>query len=120
MRLSACAATWFALVAAPSWGADAAHGELLFKVCTACHTDQPDANALGPSLRGVVGRKAGSLEAFRYTPAMTRSAIVWDEASLRDYITDPLGTVKGTRMPSVGIKQAEDADDIVAYLKTLN
>ena len=51
---------------------------------------------------------------------MQRSAIVWDDASLRDYITDPQATVKGNRMPFAGIKQPSDADDIVAYLKTLN
>jgi cytochrome c len=120
IRRSVCAAALLTLVAAPSWGADAAHGQDLFKACAACHADKPGGNTLGPSLRGVVGRKAGSLEEFRYSPAMKRSAIVWDEASLRDYITDPQGKVKGNRMPFAGIKQASDADDVIAYLKTLN
>jgi cytochrome c len=103
----------------PAHGADAEHGKALFKACAACHPDKPGANKLGPSLSGVVGRKAGALEDFRYSPAMKRSELTWDEATLRDYISDPQGKVKGNRMPFAGIKQPTDADDIVAYLKTL-
>ncbi|MEJ0071409.1 MAG: c-type cytochrome [Pseudomonadota bacterium] len=105
-------------LAAPALAADAAHGKQLFKACEACHSDKPG-NKLGPSLAGVVGRKAATLEDFRYSPAMTRSNLTWDETNLRDYITDPQAKVKGNRMPFAGIKQPSDADDIVAYLETL-
>ena len=104
--------------ATPAHAADAEHGKALYKACAACHTDKP--GTIGPSLKGVVGRKAGALDDFRYSPAMKRSELVWDEASLRDYISDPQGKVKGNRMPFAGIKQPTDADDIVAYLKTLH
>jgi cytochrome c len=98
--------------------ADAEHGKQLFKACAACHSDKPG-NKLGPSLAGVVGRKAGALEDFRYSPAMQKSGLTWDEANLRDYIADPQAKVKGNRMPFAGLKKPGDADDVVAYLQTL-
>ena len=94
--------------------ADAGHGQQLFKACAACHS-----NKLGPSLTGVVGRKAAALDDFRYSPAMQRSNIVWDETNLREYIADPQGKVKGNRMPFAGLSNAKDIDDVVAYLATL-
>ena len=106
-----------ALVARPAMAADAAHGKALYHACEACHSDKPD--AIGPSLKGVVGRKAGSLDDFRYSGPMRRANLVWDEAHLRAYLTDPQGTVKGNRMPFGGLVNPADVDDIVAYLKTL-
>jgi cytochrome c len=95
--------------------ADAAHGRELFVTCAACHSDKPD--AIGPSLKGVVGRKAGALENFRYSNAMMRAGITWDEANLRDYIKDPQAKVKGNRMPFGGLNKPAEIDDIIAFLK---
>ena len=95
--------------------ADAVHGKQVFATCAACHSDQPD--AIGPALKGVYGRKAGSLDSFRYSNAMLRSGLVWDEATLRDYIKDPQGKVKGNRMPFGGLAKPQDIDDVVAFLK---
>jgi cytochrome c len=97
--------------------ADAEHGKVLYQGCAACHTERPD--ALGPSLKGVFGRKAAALEDFRYSNPMKRANLVWDEDNLRAYIIDPQGKVKGNRMPYGGITNPKDVDDIVAYLKTL-
>jgi cytochrome c len=97
--------------------ADANRGKELFLACAACHTEKAD--ALGPSLKGVVGRKAAALDNFRYSPAMTRSNITWSEAKLRDYLMDPQGTVKGNRMPFSGMPNRTDVDDIIAHLTTL-
>jgi cytochrome c len=105
-----------AMVAAgAAQAADAAHGKLVFQTCAACHTDKPD--AIGPSLRGVYGRKSGSLDDFRYSNAMLRANLVWDDANLRDYIKDPQAKVKGNRMPFAGLSDAKDIDDVIAYLK---
>jgi cytochrome c len=106
-----------AVASASAWGADANHGKELFLACAACHTEKAD--ALGPSLKGIVGRKAASLQDFRYSPAMTRSNITWTEAKLREYLMDPQGTVKGNRMPFSGMTNRADVDDIIAYLATL-
>ena len=97
--------------------ADANHGKELFLACAACHTEKAD--ALGPSLKGIVGRKAASLDNFRYSPAMQRSNITWTEANLRDYLTDPQAKVKGNRMPFSGMPNRADVDDLIAHLATL-
>jgi cytochrome c len=97
--------------------ADPEHGKVLYQACVACHTERPD--ALGPSLKGVFGRKAAALEDFRYSNPMKRANLVWDEENLRAYIIDPQAKVKGNRMPYGGVGDPKDVDDIVAYLKTL-
>jgi cytochrome c len=104
-------------IASPATAADPDHGKALYQTCAACHTERPD--ALGPSLKGVVGRKSAALDDFRYSNPMKRANLVWDEANLRAYIQDPQAKVKGNRMPYGGLTDGKDVDDIVAYLKTL-
>jgi cytochrome c len=108
----------FAVATGSAAAADAEHGKALYQTCAACHTERPD--ALGPSLKGVVGRKAAALEDFRYSNPMKSANLVWDEANLRDYIKDPQAKVKGNRMPYGGLTDPKDVDDIIAYLKILN
>ncbi len=105
------------LAGTPVFAADANHGKTLFTACQACHTEKAD--ALGPSLKNVVGRKSASLEDFRYSAAMKRANLTWDEGNLRQYLTDPQGKVKGNRMPFSGFANANDANDVIAYLVTL-
>jgi cytochrome c len=105
-----------ATAAAPAAAADAEHGKALFAACAACHQEKPD--ALGPSLKGVLGRTSGAMEDFRYSNPMKRANLVWDEANLREYIADPQAKVRGNRMPFDGLHDPKDVDDIVAYLKT--
>ena len=107
----------FPLVATPVAGADAEHGKVLYQSCVACHTERPD--ALGPSLKGVVGRKSAALEDFRYSNPMKRANLTWDDDNLRAYISDPQAKVKGNRMPFGGLTDPKDVDDIIAYLKIL-
>jgi cytochrome c len=95
--------------------ADAAHGKVVFQTCAACHTDKPE--AIGPSLRGVYGRKSAALPDFRYSNAMTRANLTWDDANLKAYIKDPQAKVKGNRMPFGGLSGDADIDDVIAYLK---
>ena len=95
--------------------ADAAHGKVVFQQCAACHTDQ--SGAIGPALRGVFGRKSGTVDGFRYSDAMKRANLTWDEANLHDYISNPQTKVKGNRMPFGGVTSAGDLDDLIAYLK---
>jgi cytochrome c len=102
--------------ATPSLAADANRGKELFTACAACHTERPD--SLGPSLKGVVGRKAAALEDFRYSPAMRRSNVTWNQKSLHDYLMNPQDAIKGNRMPFSGFPNGTDADDVIAYLAT--
>jgi cytochrome c len=103
-------------LALPARAADPVHGKVLFAACIACHSESADAQ--GPSLKGVAGRKAGSLEDFRYSSAMKRADFSWDAAGLRDYLHDPQAKVKGNHMPFSGFASMRDADDVAAYLET--
>ena len=96
--------------------ADAEHGKALYAPCAACHTDKAD--ALGPSLNGVFGRKSAALGDFRYSNPMKRANLVWDAANLRAYLLDPQAKVKGNRMPFGGVASPAEADDLVAFLET--
>lgn len=116
-RMWSCAAVLLALASGAASAADAEHGKTLFAPCAACHAERAD--SLGPSLKGVFGRKSAALDDFRYSNAMKRANLVWDEDNLRAYIKDPQGKVKGNRMPFGGMSDAKDVDDLVAYLKTL-
>jgi cytochrome c len=111
------AAVAASLVAAPAGAANLDHGQEVFRACAACHTEKPD--ALGPSLKGVVGRKSAALDDFRYSNPMRRANLVWDEANLRQFLADPQAKVAGTRMPFGGLGDPKDIDDVLAYLATL-
>ena len=99
--------------------ADVAHGQQLFQKCAECHAQGAAGDNVGPSLNGIVGRKAAALPDFRYSAAMRRSGITWDEANLKEYIANPQGKVRGNRMPFTGYDKPGDIDDLVAYLATL-
>lgn len=96
---------------------DSAKGEKIFKKCAACHSVEAGKNKVGPSLHGVVGRPAGSVEGFKYSDAMKESGIVWDEATLDSFLTKPKDVVPKTRMAFPGLKDEEDRQDVIAYLK---
>jgi cytochrome c len=106
-------------ISLPASASDIAHGKQVFQQCAACHGETGAGSDNGPSLVGVVGRKAGSVAGFRYSAPMKRSIITWDDASLKAFVTDPQGEVKGTRMPFDGLKNPTDAADVAAYLGAL-
>ena len=90
-----------------------------FAPCAACHSVEPGMNGVGPSLAGVVGRKAGTLAGFSYSPAMQAYGKTWDDATLDAYLTSPAKTVPGTRMTYVGQGDPAKRAEVIAYLKTL-
>lgn len=104
-------------LAVPALSADAARGKEVFQACAACHGDK--GGDLGPSLAGVIGRKAGSREDFRYSGPMMRAGFTWDETRLKAFIRDPQEAVRGTRMPFGGLDSAADIDDLAAYIGAL-
>jgi cytochrome c len=106
-----------ALTASQAGAADTEHGKALYQACAACHAE--GGNGMGPNLKGVFGRKSGALEDYRYSPAMLRANLVWDEANLKAYIANPQAKIKGNRMPFGGLTEPNDLDDVVAYLKIL-
>jgi len=118
--------TMTGVVALAAWSgqamaADAGKGKTLFETCAKCHsiTAESDSTLVGPTLKGIVGRKSASIEDFRYSTAMRAANITWNEASLKEYITDPQAKVKGNRMALKSTFEPEEIDDIIAYLGTL-
>ncbi len=108
---------------APAWAAqeESDDGMVAYNnACRTCHSFKPDDNRLGPTLHGIVGRKAGSIEGFAFSPSMKASGITWDEATLDKFISDPNQVVSGNKMqPFGGIADAGDRKKIIDYLKTL-
>lgn len=109
-----------ALMSAGAQAADLAHGKRVFQSCSSCHVVDSEANRFGPSLKGVVGRKAGSEPDFRYSQAMKdagAAGLVWDEASLGEFLSSPKRKVPGTSMRFFGLWTQSEIDDVIAYLK---
>jgi cytochrome c len=99
---------------------DAAKGEKVFAKCKACHEVEKGVNKVGPTLKGVVGRKAAAVEGYKYSESMIAKGaegIVWDEATLTAYLPDPKAFVPKTKMAFAGLKKPEDVADVIAYLK---
>lgn len=94
-------------------------GEKVFKkYCTTCHTVEAGKNKIGPSLAGIIGRKSGSVPGFSYSDANKNSGVVWDEAKLDQYLTDPKAFMPNNKMTFVGLKKAEERTAVIGYLKT--
>ncbi|PJK30192.1 c-type cytochrome [Minwuia thermotolerans] len=112
------AALGVALLAGPALAdGDPAKGEKLFKRCAACHAVGEGAkNKLGPHLNGVVGREAGAVEGYRYSPAMQKADVTWTVENLEAYLTKPRDFIKGNRMAFPGLPKAADRADVIAYL----
>ncbi|MDX1486045.1 MAG: cytochrome c family protein [Alphaproteobacteria bacterium] len=98
---------------------DPAKGKQVYKKCAICHDIRKGKNKIGPSLFGVFGRKAAQAPGFRFSPAMKKSGLVWNEENLDKYLQNPRKTVKGTRMVFAGLRSKKDRENVIAYLKTL-
>jgi cytochrome c len=96
---------------------DPAQGEKVFDKCKACHAVDEPQNKVGPHLVGLLGRKAGSVEGFRYSQALKESGITWNEQTIAEYMADPRGYIKGNRMAFAGLKSEQEIADLIAYLK---
>ena len=96
--------------------ADPEKGKAVFEQCAACHSLDGTGDYDGPTLKGIIGRKAGSLEDYRYSAAMKRSDVTWDAATLDKYVADPQAFIPGNRMAFAGIGDNAQRDDLIAYL----
>lgn len=99
---------------------DAAKGEKVYLKCKTCHDIDKGVNKVGPTLKGLVGRKAAAVPDFKYSEAMIAKGaegVVWDEATLTAYLPDPKAFVPKTKMVFAGIKKPEDIKDLIAFLK---
>ncbi|WP_095013273.1 c-type cytochrome [Tsuneonella mangrovi] len=90
-----------------------------FVQCRACHSTKPGQTLIGPSLAGIYGTKAGEVAGFRFSDAMKKSGLTWDDASLDKFLESPMTVVPGTKMSFYGVKNAAQRQQIIDYLKTL-
>lgn len=119
--LAAVPAGALSLAAIPALAqADLASGQKLFgQRCAACHgTSAAEKKPLGPHLAGVIGRKAAGVADFKYSPALAGMNLSWNDKNLDEFLAAPAKLAPGTTMV-VGVPQAEDREDLIAYLKTL-
>jgi cytochrome c oxidase assembly protein subunit 11 len=99
----------------PNAPPDPAHGEKLFgERCTACHA--LDTNKFGPMLEGVIGRKAGSVGSYPYSPALKSAGLIWSAENLDHWLSDPQQFIPGARMP-IRVIEPTSRRDIIAYLQ---
>ncbi len=102
--------------------ADPVRGERVFQRCYACHSVMPGEDKLpGPNLRGVLGRRAGTLPGFRFSSAMIEAGaargLVWTRATLDAFLADPQAVIPGTDMVVPGLSDADDRRDVIDYLE---
>jgi cytochrome c len=99
---------------------DAKRGAQLFQQCMACHSVQPGEHLTGPSLARVAGHKAGTAQGFqRYSDALKRSGVTWDDATLDKWLASPEKFIPGNSMTFPGVRDAQARQDLIAYLKSV-
>lgn len=109
-----------AYVAGGAQAADPAAGRAVFRSqCALCHSVQPGHNMIGPSLFGVVGRRAGSEPGYAYSAANKNATLTWSAQVLNKYLESPQAVIPGTKMPYAGLKDPTQRADLIAYLETL-
>jgi cytochrome c len=95
-------------------------GAALFSAdCRRCHSTEADKDSYGPLLEGVIGRKAGTMKGYSYSPALRKAGFVWTEAALRAWMADNTALVPGTKMRHVGITDPVEAEFILTYLRSV-
>ena len=111
-------ATLALLCLASARAQDAAAGGMAFQQCADCHSPG-NSDGVGPGLKGIYGRRAGTKSGFIYSPAMTKSAIAWDDTGLDNFLASPQKALPGTTMAWPGEDDPKARADLIAYLKTL-
>ena len=84
--------------------------------CSACHS--VDDNRVGPLHLGVLGRKAGGVKSYNYSEALSKSKVIWSRETLTAWLSNPEALIPGQRM-GYAMDNAQDREDVVAYLATL-
>lgn len=114
----AVAAIAAALGVAPAAAGDAAAGEKVFKKCKACHSLAAGENKVGPTLAGIIGAPAGTVDGFKYSDSLASSGVLWDDASLDAYLAKPKEFIPGNKMAFPGLKKPEDRANVIEYIKS--
>lgn len=108
------------IISAGAWAADPVRGEQRFRVlCGTCHAADPSVKKMSSPMKGIIGRKAASIDGFAYSTALKTSGWIWTKPLLETYLADPKKALPGTTM-MVAAANPKDRADIIAYLATLN
>lgn len=99
---------------------DATKGEAVFIQCKTCHVTDAGVNRIGPSLNAIVGREAGTVPGYTYSPANANSGITWSAEKLFQYLENPQRVVPGTKMAFAGIQDPQKRADLIAWLAAQN
>ncbi|MGR2740017.1 c-type cytochrome [Billgrantia sp. Q4P2] len=106
-------------IATPGAAAEHAQGERLFRSqCIGCHSIEPGRHLAGPSLHALIGRPAGSLEDFDYSPALEQADLVWNRDTLDAFLAGPDAFLPGTRMVLWGLDE-RSRQRIIDYLESV-
>jgi len=98
---------------------DLAHGEKVFKKCSACHMIASGGkNMIGPNLWGVIGRTAGSVSDYKYSKAMVAYAKQWSFEEMNSYLIKPQAYVKGTKMAFAGLRKERDRASVILFMNS--
>jgi cytochrome c len=107
------------LLASPAGAQSALRGKILFLKCASCHDISSESSPkIGPNLKDVVGRRAGSLAGYSYSPAMKAQTFIWDPEHLDLWLKSPSTLVPGTAMAFAGLPSETDRQAVIAYLQT--
>ena len=121
LKISAAAVALVVSLPAQGFAQDAAKGETVFKKCQICHEVGPSAKVkVGPILNEVIGRKAGTLPGFAYSPAMKEAGekgMEWTDENLAKYLENPRDFIAKNKMAFVGLKKEDERADVIAYIK---
>jgi cytochrome c len=119
LRSFVCLLTVIELTIATANAADAGRGEQRFRaLCGTCHNVDPAQKKIGPHLKGIIGRKAGSVDGVAYSVAMKTSGWTWTGAKLNEFLANPRKAMQGTTM-MIAAGNVADRADIIAYLETV-
>ena len=98
---------------------DLAHGEKVFKKCSACHMVKSDGkNMIGPNLWGVIGRQAGSISDYKYSKAMVAYGKEWTFEEMNSYLIKPQAYIKGTKMAFAGLRKEKDRASVILFMNS--
>ncbi|MBR0776635.1 c-type cytochrome [Bradyrhizobium diazoefficiens] len=122
-RTVACVGALTLLLSAPfslaqQQGGDDAGHQAFNNSCRTCHSVKDGDNRLGPNLHGIVGRKAGSLPDYNYSPSMKDAGFVWDQDKLSHFLAKPEEVVSGNKMQPYGGISKDEATRVIAYLQS--
>ena len=98
---------------------DLAHGQKVFKKCSACHMIASDGkNMIGPNLWGVIGRQAGVIKDYKYSKAMIAYGKEWSFEEMNAYLIKPQAYIKGTKMAFAGLRKEKDRASVILYMNS--